>query len=447
MPRLVTVLLAALLAMAPLGLEAADLVVWWQKGAYAQEDAALREIIAAFEQGSGKQVDLSLYGEDELPDALIATLENAQPPDFAFGFRLNDYISQWAFHDRLVDLGDTVGHFSDLFDPDALAWVTLVNEKTGRRALYALPMGRVTELVHVWKSLLEQAGFASGDIPKQWGAFWSFWCDQAQPAVRRATGRDDIWGVGLNMSAKAAETQFQFFQFSAAYGADYVAQDGRLVIDEPGVRRRLIEAIDAYTMVYRRGCIPPDAVDWDGYGNNNAFLAQKLVMTPNLSLSIPNALKRERPDDYAKNTATIEWPPGPRGEAFPIMGEILSGVVFKEGGHVATAKEFVRFLVGEGWLAHYHDFAAERFMPPMSKLLEQPFWLDPSDQHRMAAVMQITARPTQYEYAVVSGDWRHDLVWQELVWAKAIHRVAAEGSSPEQAVDEAIARIKQILAE
>ena len=33
------------------------------------------------------------------------------------------------------------------------------------------------------------------------------------------------------------------------------------------------------------------------------------------------------------------------------------------------------------------------------------------------------------------------------VWAKAIHRVVTEGISPEQAVDEAIARIKQILAE
>jgi hypothetical protein len=33
------------------------------------------------------------------------------------------------------------------------------------------------------------------------------------------------------------------------------------------------------------------------------------------------------------------------------------------------------------------------------------------------------------------------------VWPNAVHRVAAEGISPEQAVDEAIARIKQILAE
>jgi multiple sugar transport system substrate-binding protein len=62
----------------------------------------------------------------------------------------------------------------------------------------------------------------------------------------------------------------------------------------------------------------------------------------------------------------------------------------------------------------------------------------------MAAVMQTTSRPTHY-YA--TSDRRYELVWKELIWAKAVHRVAADGISPEQAVDEAIARIKQILAE
>ena len=82
------------------------------------------------------------------------------------------------------------------------------------------------------------------------------------------------------------------------------------------------------------------------------------------------------------------------GEAFPIMGSVSRAVVFKDGDHVATAKEFVRFLVAEGWLAHYLDFSGERMLPPMPKLLEQPFWLDPSDPHRMAAVMQVSSRPT-----------------------------------------------------
>ena len=234
----------------------------------------------------------------------------------------------------------------------------------------------------------------------------------------------------------------------SAYDAHYVTRDGRLVIDDPEVRRRLIEAIDAYTSVYRKGCTPPSSIDWDSnLDNNKQFHAQALVIVLNETLSIPNALKRERSEDYYKNAAPIEWPLGPDGEAFPISGDFWGAVVLKDGRNVSAAKEFVRFLVAEGWLAHYLDFAGERFLPPMPKLREGPVWLDPSDPHRMAAVMQIASRATQYDYAPLTGDWRYDLVWQELVLAKAVHRVAAEGISPEQAVDEAIARIKQILAE
>jgi hypothetical protein len=39
------------------------------------------------------------------------------------------------------------------------------------------------------------------------------------------------------------------------------------------------------------------------------------------------------------------------------------------------------------------------------------------------------------------------LIWDEKIWHKAVPRVAADGINPEQAVDEAIARIKQILSE
>jgi multiple sugar transport system substrate-binding protein len=360
---------------------------------------------------------------------------------------LRDYIGQWVADDRLVDLSDAIGHFSDLFDPEVLSWEKWLNVSTGQKTLYGLPIGRTTYYVHIWKSLLEGAGFTLGDIPKEWDAFWSFWCDQVQPAVRRALGRDEIWGVGLSMAPAGPDTQNGFFQFMAAEGADYVTRDGKLIVDDPEFRRKLIGVIDSYTAIYRNGCTPPDAVNWSsGDGNNKAFLAQTVVMTANESLSIPNALKLERADDYLRNVATIEWPLGPHGERFPIVGSVVSAVIFKGGSNVAMAKEFVRFLVAEGWLAHYLDFAAERFMPPMPKLLDAPFWLDPSDRHRMAGVKQVASRPT-YNYAHTSGNWRLDRVWQEHTWDKVIHRVAADGISPEQAVDEAIARIKQILAE
>jgi multiple sugar transport system substrate-binding protein len=388
-----------------------------------------------------------LHSNQDFPDRLAASVKAGQPPDFAFSLRFNGDISALAFEDRLVDLTDTVDSYSSLFDPDALAFWVLLNEKTGQRKLYALPVGRTTNHLHVWKTLLEQAGFTLEDIPRKWDAFWAFWCDEVQPAVRRATGRHDIWGLGLPMSVEASDTNGQFRQFLHASAADWVTRDGRLVIDDPDVRRKLIEAMDSYTAIYRKGCTPPDAITWANIDNNKQFLAQSVVMTANDSLSIPNALKRERPQDYYDNTATIEWPLGQRGEPFPIDGQFYAAVVFKDGGNVAVAKDFVRFLVAEGWLAHYLDFAGERMLPPMPKLLDQPFWLDPSDPHRMAAVMQVASRPMQYDYVTVSGNWRYDLIWQEAVWPKAIHRVAADGISPEQAVDEAVARIKEILKE
>jgi multiple sugar transport system substrate-binding protein len=230
-------------------------------------------------------------------------------------------------------------------------------------------------------------------------------------------------------------------------GVDYVTPEGKLVLDDPEVRRGLVEALASYTAIYRKGCTPPDSVTWDDYGNNAAFLAQEVVMTPNETLSVVNALKRDRPEDYRENTATIEWPLGPHDEPFPIGGSVFQAMVFKDGGNAAAAQQFVRFLVAEGWLMHYLDFSGERMLPTISKLLDQPFWLDPSDRHRMAAVMQIASRPLAHIYAAASGNWRHDQVEEEHVWAKAVHRVAADGVSPEQAVDEAIARIKEILSE
>jgi multiple sugar transport system substrate-binding protein len=215
-----------------------------------------------------------------------------------------------------------VGHFSDLFDPGTLAWVTWRDTETGRPAIYGLPIGREIDHVHIWKNILEAAGFTTADVPKEWEAFWSFWCDKVQPVARQVTGREDIGGIALPMSI-TGNTVLQFLQFVAANDADYVTDDGRLVIDDPEIRRKLIETMDSYTAFYRNGCTAPDSVTWGDIDNNKAFWSKQVVMVPNVSLSIPNALKREHPDDYYRNTATIEWPLGPHGEPFPIVGDVV----------------------------------------------------------------------------------------------------------------------------
>ena len=86
-----------------------------------------------------------------------------------------------ALDDRLVNLAHAIGGLSNLFDPNVLNALTLPNATTGQKALYGLPSGRLTNYLHVWKSLLERGGFTLADIPREWNAFWAFWCEQVQP--------------------------------------------------------------------------------------------------------------------------------------------------------------------------------------------------------------------------------------------------------------------------
>jgi hypothetical protein len=60
MRRPVPNLLAAALILAPLGAPAADLVVWWQKGYYAQEDEVVREIIVQAKRERAAEVDAEI---------------------------------------------------------------------------------------------------------------------------------------------------------------------------------------------------------------------------------------------------------------------------------------------------------------------------------------------------------------------------------------------------
>jgi ABC-type glycerol-3-phosphate transport system substrate-binding protein len=47
-----------------------------------------------------------------------------------------------------------------------LEQVQLRNGASGQKALYGLPIGRSTNHLHIWKSLLERAGYSVGDLTK-----------------------------------------------------------------------------------------------------------------------------------------------------------------------------------------------------------------------------------------------------------------------------------------
>ena len=82
MSRIAGDILGALLTFTPLGADAADLVVWWDEGYYAEEGDAIAEITAAFEQASGNQVELTTFWKEReaISGGIAAGFVRSQPP-------------------------------------------------------------------------------------------------------------------------------------------------------------------------------------------------------------------------------------------------------------------------------------------------------------------------------------------------------------------------------
>jgi multiple sugar transport system substrate-binding protein len=422
---------------------AADLRIFWDQGFYPEEDAAIQAVVAAYQRESGKDVELTFYSQDEVSDKTLAALNAGGPPDLALAFGVSSYVPKWALDGMLADLSDVVTPIRQQFYPGVLDSARLRNGQTGETAYYAIPIGQFGHYIHVWKSLLDQAGIGVDQIPHEWDAFWAFWCDTVQPAVREATGRDDIYGIGLPMSADASDTVTGLSQFRDAYGIAYLSPDGTLTLDAPAVHAKTVQILADYTVVWRKGCTPPDSTAWTNIDNNKAFHDQRVVMTINSTLSITNALQAKRPDDYYRNTVTIAWPNGPDGKPFAIETGFISVVVFKDAKNVEGAKDFLRYLLSDARLGAYLEASLGRGLPAMPALLDTPFWQDAKDPHRTTAVAQL-GQPVAASYPNLNP--KYGQVDEEAVWEKAVHRIAADGVSPEQAADEAIARIKQMLA-
>ena len=49
-------------------------------------------------------------------------------------------------------------------------------------------------------------------------------------------------------------------QFQLAYNAHWLDRGRELQVDDPKIREGMIKALDAYTLIWRKGCTPPDAV-------------------------------------------------------------------------------------------------------------------------------------------------------------------------------------------
>jgi multiple sugar transport system substrate-binding protein len=454
--RLSKMLLAAAMVGALLvsgqALAQEKLTVFWVKGFYKSEDDALLEAIKKYEQKSGIKVELSQYPVQDMIPKTVAALDSGSPPDVAYADVYDFQVTgKWAFDGRLEDISDVINPMKAQFAPNTVETTFLYNDKTKKKAYYAFPIKQQTMHIEYWIDMLQEAGFQESDIPTQWKAYWSFWCDKVQPAYRKKTG-SRVFATGFPMGVDSSDSFYSFLTFMDAYNVKLVDDNGKLLVDDPKVRQGLINAVSDYIMPYQKQCTPPSSTSWKDPDNNVAFHNKTTILTHNATISIAakwlddannESLSAEQRAQAKKNyeqlIRTAGFPNKPDGSKMVYRTAVKTGVIFADGKNKRRAKEFVSFLLQEENLTPYVEGALGRWFPVTKAAQQRPFWQ--ADPHRKSVYNQYAAGTVTFEF---TKNYKFTILNNENVWAKAMNRIVNEKVPIDKAVDEMIARIKQV---
>ena len=147
--------------------------VWWVQGFAHEEDIAFKQMVEDYQKASGNTIDYSIVPFAAMRQKEVAAVTSGAVPDV---IDLGDYyfglMSAW--NDQLVDLTDVIETQKSLFMPTALQTGFAYNSVTKKRGYYMIPNRMTVWPFHVWKSLLDKAGYKPSDIPKTWDAFLDF---------------------------------------------------------------------------------------------------------------------------------------------------------------------------------------------------------------------------------------------------------------------------------
>jgi multiple sugar transport system substrate-binding protein len=442
------------------GAQPNKLVVWWNKGYYPEEDAAMQKLVRDFEGKANVEVDLSFTAQEDLLKKITAAMIARRVPDVAFCF-YNDWqvVPKYGWEDKLADVADVVKDLEPRYNKKMLVVGHVLNGRTKTRSYYGVPIEAQTMHIHYWRDLVKDAGLPDDParVPMKWDDYWRFWRTAQEGLRKKDPARyGKLYGIGMTESTRATDTLYNFEMALLSFNGELLDPDGGIVADQSRNREAIIATLTWFGELFTSGYVPPDATNWTDGDNNAGFHSRSIVMTPNPSQSIPAAQFFNKDDpqkvNYFDKTATIEWPNGPDGKKARYLSAVKTIVIPKDSKHQKLAKDFVKFVVDRERFLAYVKAANGRWFPAFNDVAADPFWRmghrgprGEKDPHVPVATTIFLDRDNKvfehYKHPAISQ------VYDENLWGKAMARIAIDKWGPDKAADEAIGRMKAIFAQ
>src|SRR5215470_8199883 len=248
--------------------------VWWGQGFVPEEDVAVKKVVADYQKASGNTIELSIAPFAPQRQKIVAAVQSGIVPD-VFRNNPDEIVALYAWDDKLVDVSDVVETQKEEYTETALLNTYCYNNVEKRRSFYGAPDVSAASPNHVWRPLVEKAGYKVEDIPKTWDAYYDFFKDVQKKL--RAQGLRNVYGLGFQVTTNGNDPNELFNYFLIAYGGqDIVTKDGKLHLDDPKVRDAATRALTYCSTAYKEGFVPPGAVNWNDADDNNAFHAKQI---------------------------------------------------------------------------------------------------------------------------------------------------------------------------
>jgi multiple sugar transport system substrate-binding protein len=295
---------------------------------------------------------------------------------------------------------------------------------------------------HVWRSLVEKAGYKMEDIPKTWDAYYDFFKD-VQKKLREQRVRN-VYGLGFQVTTNGNDPNQLFNYFLIAYGGqNIITKDGKLHLDDPQVKEAAIMALEFVASAYKEGFVPPSALNWNDADDNNAFHAKTIVMDLDGTISTEVAvLSQGNKEDYDE-IVTMGLPLSNDGKPVPSYAVGACAVIPKGAKNVEVAKELLKYLVQPQVINERLKTGLGRSIPSMPSIVKSDhWWFD--DPHRAAYATQGLLNPTVPQYWAFNPAYAQ--VSNEHTWSQGWLDIIQNGMTPQAAAEKAFRRVEEIFA-
>jgi multiple sugar transport system substrate-binding protein len=423
--------------------EAKTATVWWTQGFVPEEDAAIKKVIEGYEKLSGNKIDYSIIPFAPQRQKIISAITSGVVPDLTT-VTPTEAAALQAWQGNLVDVSDVVETQKAKMSPAILANAYCYNNVEKRRAYYAVPHSLAVNPFHIWRTLVEKAGYKEADIPTTWDPFIDFF----KPVQKKLQemGMRHTYATGFVVSTIGNDPNATFAQFLVAYGGlNIVTPDGKLHADDPQVQEAVVKALEKLTGLYKDGYIPPSSINWNDADDNNAFHSKLCVMDFDGTLSTELAMLGKQKDEY---NDVITMPPPLDNSGQKMVSQVGGGasMIPKGAKNIAVAKEFQTYLIQPEINREFLKGSLGRFLPVMPELANNdPWWTDPKrDPHVPPYVQQGLVDPTKPDYFAYNPAWAQ--VRAEHPFNIAFHDIVADKVPVQEAAAKALRRVEDIFA-